>query len=426
MTLPCNPAVLRRNIVYLRAMLYQAYQAYADAMLPIRALAEAMARIAGRPWSGFDPFLVQRNMAAAWTLLAETRLTHRRPPFGIDETTVAGKSVAVAETAVRTTPFCRLVHFAKKAAAAQPRVLLVAPMSGHFATLLRHTVRTMLPDHDIYVTDWANARDVPLAAGRFGFDEFIAHLIDFIEFLGPGTHVLGVCQPAVAVLAAVALMAAEDHPAQPPSMTLMAGPIDTRVNPTRVDELAVERPIEWFEANLISRVPLCHAGALRRVYPGFVQLAAFMAMNSGRHLRAFGRYFAALVDGDAAGLAAHHAFYDEYFAVMDLPAEFYLETVERVFQRHELARGTLVWRGRKVDPGRIRRTALLTVEGERDDICAVGQTLAAQELCSGLAPAKKRHHLQTGVGHYGVFSGRRWASEVYPRVCEIIGSSEHD
>jgi polyhydroxyalkanoate depolymerase len=396
-------------------MLYHAYQAYADTLLPFRMFAEGMARFAGRPWPGFDPLLVQRNTAAAWTMLAETRLTHRRPPFAIDE---------AEERVVRETPFCRLVHFATEGEARRPRVLMVAPMSGHFATLLRHTIRTMLPEHDVYVTDWVNARDVPLAAGRFGFDEFIAHVIDFIAFLGPGTHVLGVCQPAVAVLAAVALMAAEGHPAQPPSMTLMAGPIDTRINPTRVDELAVSRPIEWFEANLISRVPMCHAGALRRVYPGFVQLAAFMAMNSGRHARAFGRYFAALVDGDAAGLAAHHAFYDEYFAVMDLPAEFYLETVEKVFQRHELARGTLVWRGRKVEPGAIRNTALLTVEGERDDICAVGQTRAAQDLCGGLAARKRRHHFQAGVGHYGVFSGRRWAGEVYPRVRETIASSD--
>jgi polyhydroxyalkanoate depolymerase len=296
-------------------------------------------------------------------------------------------------------------------------------MSGHFATLLRHTVRTMLPEHDVYVTDWRNARDVPLSSGDFDFDDFIDHVILFLEALGPGAHIVAVCQPAVAVLAAVALMAASGHSCQPQTMTLMAGPIDTRVNPTKVDELAIERSIDWFEATLIDRVPSCHAGAYRRVYPGFLQIAAFMAMNLERHLRAFTRHFEQIVDDDPSGSAAHRAFYDEYFAVMDLPAPFYLQTVERIFQKHELARGVLVSRGRPVNPAAIRRTALLTVEGENDDICAVGQTLAAQELCTGLPPMRRFHHLQNGVGHYGVFSGRRWATEIYPRLRELIWSN---
>jgi len=293
-------------------------------------------------------------------------------------------------------------------------------MSGHFATLLRHTVRTMLPEHDIYITDWHNARDVPLSAGDFDFDDFIDHVIQCLEIMGPGSHVVAVCQPVVAVLAAVALMAQSDHPCQPRSMTLMAGPIDTRIKPTKVDDLAMEHPIEWFETNLISRVPACHAGAHRRVYPGFLQISAFMAMNLERHVRAFGRQFESLVDEDDKGIAAHRAFYDEYFAVMDLPAPFYLQTVERIFQKHELARGVLVSRDRKVEPAAIQRTALLTIEGENDDICAVGQTLAAQELCTSIAPMRRGHHLQTGVGHYGVFSGRRWAGEIYPRVRDMI------
>jgi len=404
-------------------MLYQAYQAYADAMAPLRAIAEAASRIVERPWSGFAAAGAQRNFAAACAFLARARLTHRRPPFGIASVPVGNRAAEVSEEIVVETPFCTLLHFAKDPPADQPRVLLVAPMSGHFATLLRGTIRTMLPDHDIYVTDWHNARDVNLSAGDFGFDDFIDHVIDFLELLGPGTHVLAVCQPAAAVLAAVALMAQEGNPAQPPSMTLMAGPIDTRLNPTRVDQLATERPIDWFDNNLISLVPFGHAGAFRRVYPGFTQLAAFMAMNLDRHLAAFDRHYDDLVAGDAARIAAHRAFYDEYFAVMDLPATFYLETVAKIFQNQELARGTLVSRGRRVEPRAIRRTALLTVEGENDDICAIGQTLAAQELCIGLNPSKKRHHLQTGVGHYGVFSGRRWATEIYPRVREIIWSN---
>jgi len=321
-------------------------------------------------------------------------------------------------------PFCTLLHFAKEVLENQPRVLLVAPLSGHFATLLRGTVRTMLADHDVYLTDWHNARDVALAEGDFGFDDFIDYIIGFLEELGPGTHVVAVCQPAVAVLAAVAIMAASGNPAQPASMTLMAGPVDTRINPTEVNRLATGHQIEWFETNLISRVPPGHPGAFRRVYPGFLQISAFMLMNFDRHVRAHAEQFTSLVAEDGAKAALHRAFYDEYFAVMDLPAAFYLETVSKIFQQQELACGTLVSRGRPVDPGAIRRTALMTVEGENDDICAVGQTLAAQELCTGLHSSKKRHHLQTGVGHYGVFSGRRWAGEIYPRVRELIWTSK--
>ncbi|HEX3882148.1 MAG TPA: polyhydroxyalkanoate depolymerase [Stellaceae bacterium] len=401
-------------------MMYYAYQAYADAMTPFQALANATADLMEHSWPGFPGTVWQRRFAAGCTVLGGTHLTHKRPPFGIDSVRSSGREVVVHEEVVAATPFGSLVHFGKDGGDAQPRVLLVSPMSGHFATLLRHTIRTMLPDHDVYVTDWHNARDIPVSEGVFGFDDYIAHVIEFLEHLGPGAHAIGVCQPAVAVLAAVAVMETADNPALPATMTLMGGPIDTSRAPTKVTELAVQHSLAWFETNLISLVPLPHAGAGRRVYPGFLQLGAFMAMNPERHARAFGRYYEALVGHDTAGLAAHHAFYDEYFAVMDLPAEFYLETIDKVFQRQELARGTLVWRGRKVDPGAITRTALLTVEGERDDICAVGQTVAAQGLCSGLPAAKKRHHLQEGVGHYGVFSGRRWAGEVYPAIRDFI------
>jgi poly(3-hydroxybutyrate) depolymerase len=407
-----------------RAVLYQLYQSYADTIAPFQGMATAFGRAVGQPWPGFAETQFQRGIAAACELFAEGRLQHHRPEFGIDSVLVGNRTVAVREEAVQATPFATLLHFAKdEVPAPQPRVLLVSPMSGHFATLLRHTVRTMLPEHDIYLTDWHNARDVPLADGDFDFDDFIDHVIAFLEALGPGAHVVAVCQPAVAVLAAVALMAQSGNPCQPRSMTLMAGPIDTRINPTKVDDLAMQHPIDWFEANLIYRVPHGHAGACREVYPGFLQISAFMAMNLERHIRAFGRHFDNLIDEDEAGIKAHRAFYDEYFAVMDLPAPFYLQTVNRIFQKHELARGTLVSRGRKVEPHAIRRTALLTVEGENDDICAIGQTLAAQELCTGLHPLRKHHHLQTGVGHYGVFSGRRWAAEIYPRVRQLIQSS---
>jgi polyhydroxyalkanoate depolymerase len=282
----------------------------------------------------------------------------------------------------------------------------------------------MLAEHDVYITDWHNPRDVPLSQGRFGFDEFVQHVIDFTETIGPGAHLLAVCQPTVAALAAVALMAADDNPAQPASMTLMAGPIDTRINPTRVNELAKSKPIEWFEKNLISAVPFGFAGAHRRVYPGFVQLSAFMSMNLSRHLDSFETLHYERAKGDPAKADTIFSFYEEYFATMDLTADFYLETVDTVFQRHALPLGELTVMGRLVDPSAIRRTALLTVEGEKDDICAVGQTLAAQDMCDKLRPYLKTHHVQTGVGHYGVFNGQRWARQIYPRVRAVIYDNE--
>jgi poly(3-hydroxybutyrate) depolymerase len=302
----------------------------------------------------------------------------------------------------------------------QARVLLVAPMSGHFATLLRPTVKTMLADHDVFITDWHNLRDVPHADGCFDFDSFVDHVIVFLRVMGAGTHVIAVCQPCVAVLAAAALMAEDGDETQPRSMTLMAGPIDTRISPTKVNEMATKWPIGWFERNLIARVPRGFKGAGRRVYPGFLQLVAFMSLNLERHLRSFGDMAEARAANDMTKLEMLQSFYEEYFAVMDLPAEFYLETVKVVFQDNLLALGKLDVHGRRVDPKAIHRTALLTVEGERDDICGVGQTLAAQELCSGLRQYMKWHHVQTGAGHYGIFSGRRWSNEVYPRLRDII------
>jgi poly(3-hydroxybutyrate) depolymerase len=278
----------------------------------------------------------------------------------------------------------------------------------------------MLADHDVFITDWRNARDVSILHGRFGLDEYVAHLIAFVQAIGSGAHLVAVCQPCVAALAAAALMAEDDHPAQPRSMTLMAGPIDCRISPTRVNVLATSRSIHWFEAHLIGNVPLRYAGAMRRVYPGFLQLTAFMSMNLERHTRAFVDLYNHLVEGELAKAEAAKSFYEEYFAVADLPADFYLETVSKVFQEHLLPRGLLTWRQRRIDPGAIRRTALLTVEGEKDGICAVGQTMAAQELCRGIRPYLKQHHVQTGVGHYGVFSGRRWNQQIYPLVRDVI------
>jgi poly(3-hydroxybutyrate) depolymerase len=359
-------------------------------------------------------------VAAACEFVARAALSHERPAYGIDTAMVESREVAVVEEVVHATPFCSLLHFKKHLAAAQPRVLVVAPMSGHFATLLRGTLRTLLADHDVYLTDWHNKRDVKLSDGCFDLDEFIAHLLAFLRRLGPGTHLLAICQPAVAALAAAAIMAEDGDPALPPSLTLMAGPIDTRINPTKVNALATARTLRWFEATLISRVPWRFAGAGRRVYLGFLQLAGSISMNLERHLKAHHDLFNNRIKGETAKAAALRAFYDEYFAVMDLPAEFFLQTIEAVFQDHLLPRGLLTWRGRRVDPASIRRMTLLTIEGEKDDICAVGQTLAAQELCRGIRPYMKIHHVQTGVGHYGVFNGQRWSNEIYPIVRDVI------
>jgi polyhydroxyalkanoate depolymerase len=405
-------------------MLYQAYQAHTDIMVPVRRLADIAARSVGARLNGSVRPTVLSNLTAAYELIARAGLTHERPPYGIDSVMVGDREVGVSEEVADVTPFGTLLHFRKDVVLAQPRVLLIAPLSGHFATLLRATVRTMLAEHDVYITDWHNARDVAPEHGRFGFDEYIGHLIRFVESIGPGAHIVAVCQPCVAALVAASVMAQSDNPAQPRSMTLMAGPIDTRVNPTKVNALAKSKPIDWFERHLIARVPHRYGGGGRQVYPGFVQLAAFMSMNIERHLKAHHELYENLAKGEAAKAAQTKAFYDEYFAVLDLTAEFYLETVRLVFQEHRLPLGGLTYQNRKVEPRAIRRTALFTVEGEKDDICAVGQTLAAHDLCSSLRPYRKRHHMQAGVGHYGVFSGRTWQQQIYPMVKNVILQSD--
>jgi len=359
-------------------------------------------------------------MAAAFEMTSRFKLSHTRPAFGITSVRVGNRDAAVAEEVALSLPFGNLLHFAKDVQTPQPRVLVVAPLSGHFSTLLAGTVKTLLADHDVYITDWANARDVPLAAGRFGVDDYIEYLIRFLQEIGPGAHMLAVCQPCVQTLAAVAVMSESKDPATPLSMTLMAGPIDPRESPTDVNELAVKQSLSWFETSVISTVPARYAGAGRKVYPGFVQLTAFMAMNMERHRAAHKKLFDCLAAGDDKEAKKIKDFYDEYFAVLDLTEEFYIETIDRVFQRAELAEGTFNYRGKKVDPSLIRRTALLTVEGGRDDICGMGQTTAAHDLCRSLRPHLKRHHLQANVGHYGVFNGKRWEREIYPVVRNFI------
>ena len=400
-------------------MLYQAYQFYSDATVPARKIAE-LGLSAMAPFIGEGNGAWLRKFTAALELLSRSGLTHTRRAYGIASVRVGNRDVEVTEEALAATPFGTLLHFKKDIEQVQPRVLVVAPLSGHFATLLRNTVQTLLADHDVSITDWHNVRDVPVSAGAFGFEDYIEHIIQWLRVLGPGAHVLAVCQPCVQVLAAVAVMAEAHDPAQPHSMTLMAGPVDTRVNPTKVNALATGKPIRWFENNLISRVPSRYPGGGRRVYPGFVQLMAFVSINVERHRKVHLDLYQHLAKGEVEKAQAIKDFYDEYFAVLDLTAEFYLETVAWVFQEARLAKGELTFRGGRVDMKAIRRTMLLTVEGERDDICSIGQTSAAHELCTGLRPHMKRHHLQVGVGHYGVFSGRRWENQVYPQVKNTI------
>ena len=400
-------------------MLYLAYQTQTDMMEPVRFIASSLAGALG-PWTGPNDFFGFRGLAAGYELLARATFTHVRPSFDIPSVMVGNEDVAVTEVAAMATPFATLVHFKKDVDAPQPRVLVVAPLSGHFATLLRSTVKTLLTDHDVYVTDWHNARDVPVSAGAFGFDEYVEHIVKFMEHIGPGAHVLAVCQPCVQVLVAAALMAEQENPAEPRSITLMAGPVDVRANPTKVNELATSKPISGFRENMIAEVPWRYAGACRKVYPGFIQLAAFMSMNMQRHMKAHIDLFGYLVDGNTEKATVTKDFYDEYFAVLDLSAEFYLETIEWIFQDSRLATGTLTWRGQPVNMKAIRRPSLLTVEGERDDICGLGQTQAAHDLTPSIKPYRKRHHMQAGVGHYGVFSGRRWEQQIYPIVRNTI------
>ncbi len=403
-------------------MLYETYQAMAGIGDPVRELASNAERVLSiwRDGAFATPF---QRMAAYYELVALAGFTHKRPNFNIKEVVSNGKATAVTEEVVHETPFASLLRFRKEGVEGEPKVLLIAPMSGHFATLLRGTALTMLRDHDVHITDWRNARDVPTDKGVFSLEDFTRHVIEFIRVLGPDTHVVAVCQPTVAALAATAIMAAARDPLQPASLTLMAGPIDTRISPTKVNDLANDKPYEWFESKMIGVVPAPLAGRGRRVYPGFLQLCAFMSMNIERHAKSFVDLFKHRIEGDFEKANAIRAFYEEYFAIMDLPGEFYLDTIRDVFQNCALPEKKLMYQGQAVDPAAIKRTFLLTVEGERDDICAVGQTLAAQELCSGLRPYMKSHYMQPGVGHYGVFNGRRWETQVYPVVRDHIRSS---
>jgi poly(3-hydroxybutyrate) depolymerase len=402
---------------------YELYELNHAAVAPWRAYADATRLAFQNPLNPLSETPFGRSVAAAAELFERTTRRYAKPEFGITETEVGGRAVPVAEKVAWQKPFCTLLHFERalpKDRPADPKVLIVAPLSGHYATLLRGTVAAMLPAHDVYVTDWADARMVPLAAGSFDLDDYIDYVVDMLGRLGPGAHVMAVCQPSVPVLAAVALMSEDGDANLPATMTLMGGPIDTRLAPTAVNTMAHERGADWFRKNTIMTVPYPHPGFMRQVYPGFLQLSGFMSLNFNRHVSAHQEFYNHLVDGDGDSAEKHRDFYDEYLAVMDLTAEFYLQTVDTVFVNHALPKGEMTHRGRPVRPSAIRKTALFTVEGERDDISGVGQTQAAHTLCVNIPDASKQHFLAIGVGHYGVFNGSRFRAEIQPRIAAFI------
>jgi poly(3-hydroxybutyrate) depolymerase len=407
-------------------VLYHLHELQRRFLNPLSVWAQATSELFSSPYSPLAYTPVSRRLAAGYDLLHRIGKQYEKPEFGLRTTQVDGKDVPVVEEILETKPFCQLRHFkrvwpdsmAKRPA--DPKVLIVAPLSGHHATLLRDTVRALLPDHDISITDWTDARLVPLSQGPFHLDDYVHYVIDFIRVLGPDLHVISVCQPTVPVLAAVSLMASNKDPMLPLSMTMMGGPIDSRRNPTQVNALAKRKNFDWFENNVVFKVPSAHPGYLRKVYPGFLQHAGFVAMNPDRHLNSHWDYYLDLVKGDMDDVDGHRAFYDEYNAVMDLPAEYYLDTIKVVFQEHRLPNGTWKVRGQLVKPQDIQNVALFTIEGELDDISGSGQTQAAHDLCKGIAKTLKQHLTVKGAGHYGIFSGRRWREQIAPQIRDFI------
>ncbi|HXX07243.1 MAG TPA: polyhydroxyalkanoate depolymerase [Pseudolabrys sp.] len=404
--------------------MYWFYEMGHASLNPARALADATRLFFKNPINPLAHTSFGKSMAATAELFERSTRRYHRPEWGISSTTIGAEKIPVNIKSIWQRPFCRLLHFERvferPPRRPQPKLLIVAPMSGHYPTLLRGTVETFLPNHDVYITEWIDARMVPLSEGRFDLDDYIDYVVSILHVLGGDVHVVAVCQPSVPVLAAVSLMEADNDPNVPHSMVLMGGPIDTRINSNAVNKLAEQRGLNWFRSNVITKVPFPHPGVMRDVYPGFLQLHGFMSMNLDRHIEAHHNLFLHLVKGDGDSAQKHREFYDEYLAVMDLAAEFYLQTVDTVFIRHALPKGGMTHRGRRVDPSAIRRVALMTVEGENDDISGVGQTEAAHVLCVNIADESKAHYLAPDVGHYGVFNGSRFRADIAPRISDFV------
>ena len=403
-------------------MLYQAYELQRSWLSSASALAAIGSEMLNNPALPLGYFGMGPMAASALEVFAHATATYGKPAWNIEAVKVGGKARAVEEATVVNRPFGDLKRFRRDGLADDaPKLLVVAPMSGHYATLLRGTVERMVETCEVYVTDWADAKTVPLSEGQFDLDDYIDYVIGFLEHIGPDAHAMAVCQPSVPVFAAVAIMNRDDHPCAPKTLTMMGGPIDTRCSPTTVNDLAMNRPIEWFRHNVIATVPMQYRGSGRRVYPGFLQLASFMSMNLGNHLQSHYEMFKHLTQGDDASAQATKDFYDEYRSVCDMTAEFYLQTVVEVFQEHSLPNGTYEHRGRRIDLGDITKTALLAIEGERDDISGLGQTRAALELTPNLDASKKRYYMAEGAGHYGIFNGSKWRGKIAPVVEKFIG-----
>ena len=420
-----NPSIVFFGVANL---LYTMHEMSHAALTPWQMWASMNASIFSHPFSPLSYSPLSRKIAAGSELFVRVTQRYQKPEFGISEVLIGGKAVAVDEAVAVDKPFCKLLHFSRdpgthrvsRTRHADPKVLLVAPLSGHHATLLRDTLRTLLLDHDVYITDWVDARMVSLFHGAFHLDDYVDYVREFIRFLGPDVHVISVCQPTVPVLAAISLMAAADEPVKPRTMIMMGGPIDARRSPTAVNNLATRKPHSWFKSNVIQRVPAKYPGFMRQVYPGFLQHLGFVAMNPSRHADAHRDFYNHLIEGDGSSAGAHRRFYDEYNAVLDMPAEYYLDTIKTVFQDFSLPNGRMFVRGELVRPQSISETALLTIEGELDDISGNGQTQAAHALCSGIPAKKREHYLAPGVGHYGIFSGRRYREVLYPRIRNFI------
>ncbi|MDP2559761.1 polyhydroxyalkanoate depolymerase [Psychrobium sp. 1_MG-2023] len=401
-------------------MLYQIHQRYMEAVSPLNSWMQQMQDFCNHQWSPLNYTFAGKTIAATAEVIERCTGVYDRPEFGIEYADIGGNKIAIKEDIVISKPYCNLLHFKRNGDYDHPKVLLIAPMSGHYSTLLRGTVEHFIGDHEVYITDWINARDVPLSEGSFSFDDYVSYLIDFCEHLKGDFHIVAVCQPTVPTVVAASVMAQHKSEFQPKSMSLLGGPIDTRVSPTEVNEYAISKELEWFENNVICTVPDNFPGAGQRVYPGFIQLTGFLSMNLDNHINKHFTFFGDLVKGDGDSAENHRQFYNEYLAVMDMPAEFYLDTIRHVFIEHQLPKGEITYQGELIDSTTVTDVALLTIEGEKDDITGAGQTEAAHDILTGIPKNMKQHYTQPEVGHYGVFNGRRFRQEIGPRIKAFI------
>lgn len=403
-------------------MLYQIHQNYVDTVAPVNSWMQQMQEFCNQSWSPFNYSFAGKTVAATAEVIERYTGVYARPEFGLKYADIDGNKIAIKEEVVVAKPYCNLLNFKRNGQYEQPKVLIVAPLSGHYSTLLRGTVEHFIDDHDVYITDWINARDVALSDGSFSFDDYVSYLIEFCKFLGGDFHIIAVCQPTVPTIVAVSVMAQQNADFQPKSMSLLGGPIDTRISPTEVNDYAVSKEMEWFENNVICTVPDNYVGAGQRVYPGFIQLTGFLSMNLDSHINKHFTFFGDLVKGDGESAESHRQFYNEYLAVMDMPAEFYLDTIRHVFIEHALPQGTMTYLGQEVDCSAVSKVALFTIEGEKDDITGAGQTEAAHAILSSIPDNMKQHYTQPEVGHYGVFNGRRFRQEIGPRIKQFIAT----